>query len=89
MSPPRSLPEAPIFGLVRLTFRDALRWWEAQACPLHPADDLGAFPFVEIMVYPDLVLGPPAAMSPELREAIIAAVAESLVSAYRREHKNA
>lgn len=86
MSRARALPEAPVLGFIRITFADALAWYEAQE-PTHPGNILGECPFIEIMVYPDLVVGEPEPVSPDMREALIEAMAEGFVSAYRRQQE--
>jgi hypothetical protein len=85
--PPR--PEAPLLALVRLTLHDAEAWWDDAAA--RPRSDLGAFPYLDVLVYANLLVGTPEPMmtpDPDVREAIVAALAEALVRAYRRETKN-
>lgn len=76
---------------VRLTLSEALAWWEEQGGEPDPRNLVISVPFIEMLVYPDLVTvvdgAPEPQVSPELREAIVGALAEALVRRYRRDER--
>jgi len=85
MRPRTRTPQArpPFFW--RLTFSEALAMYEVlgPVRSTHPANIVDGL-WIDVLTYPNLVVeAAPESMTPEVRELLVSALAEALVSAYR------
>ncbi len=84
MSRRRKAPAKAPQVVIRRSMADAVALYEEQK-PMHPGNVLGPLPGVEVWIYPDLLQDTPGPLPPEIRAAVVEALTEGLVSAYRRQ----